>query len=338
MAPQEAAGSGSRTVHARMAKDWQEVLADCEAGASPEEIRRELAKLKQQWLQEDDLHLVGEVCAQLLRSGVDAKTGIPFKVGSQSSVKGCPSLRVFLLEVLGTADPDLACEVGREILASTNSAEEYAVALKPLATKGPLRASNEELEGYFATMLGKPDWQSSDGLAEGLDLARNVATPAAATTLVEWLKTSPPARELGQMALDETAAAHPQLMVTLMADQPALLEGNAGLRASLLARAAVSEDAQAGMVENYLHDPAVPVQEKREFLKLFPMRSATSGYRLYGGVPAPYEQGTVVQDDQAALETVTRWKADPALGELLPEMNKLEGRLQTWVRQAGEKE
>jgi hypothetical protein len=123
-----------------------------------------------------------------------------------------------------------------------------------------------------------------------------------------------------------------------MADQPALLEGDPGLRASLLARAAVSEEGQAGMVEDYLHNPAVPLQEKRNFLQLFPLRSASSGYRLYGKVPAPYEQGAVVQDDQAALEAVTRWRADPALSELMPQLNKLEGRLQTWVRQAGEGE
>lgn len=318
-----------------MDDEWQQILTACEAGASPEDIRRDLAALKRRWLQED-LNLVGQLSAHLLRSGVDAKTGIPFEVGKSRALKGWPSTRVFLLDLLSVADPDLAMEVAREVLATTNSAEEFAVALKPLTWKGPWRASDAELEGHLATMLGKPEWQRSDGLAEGLDLARTLGTAAATTTLASWLKTSPPARELGQMALHETAAENPQIVVDLMSHQSDLLEGPAGLRPSLVARAAISEPAQSGMVEDYLHSPAVSEQEKREFLKLFPLRSATSGYRLYGDPPAPYEHGSVVQDDQAALEAVTRWKADPELAGLLPEMSKLEGRLQTWVKQASE--
>lgn len=323
-----------RSARRQMDDEWQRLLATCNKGTDPEELREELEALKRRWLTEGDLAVTAEMCAQLLRSGEDAATGIPFQVGGTRTVTGWPTLRVFLLEVLATANPDLAMEVGRGVLATTDSAEEYAVALKALAWRKPWRASDAELEAHFKTMLGKPEWQRSDGFAEGLDLTRNLATPAATATLLEWLKTSPPARELGHMALHETAAENPQLVVKLMTAQPELLDESPKLRASLLARASISEEAQAGMVEDYLHNPAVTVEEKRGFLKLFPMRSASSGYRLYGNPPSPYERGTVVQDDQAALEAVTRWKADPAMSELLPQLNKLEGRLQTWVRQA----
>ncbi|WP_035612811.1 hypothetical protein [Haloferula sp. BvORR071] len=333
IAPRAAETAAPRSARARIQEEWQTILSACENGASPEDTRRQLIALKRRWMQEDDLHLVAEMCGHLLRGGADAKTGIPFQVGG-SSLKGWPTMRVFLLDTMCMADPDLACAIAREVLATTGSAEEYAVALKPLTLKGPWRASDAELEGHFATMLSKPEWQSSDGLAEGLDLARNLGTSAATETLAAWLKTSPPARELGQMAIHETAAEHPQLVVDLMSHQAGMLEGQPALRASLIARASVSEQAQAGMVEDYLQNPAVSVQEKREFLNLYPLRSASSGYRLYGKPPAPYEHGAVVQDDQAALAAVTRWKADPALAELLPDMNKLEGRLQTWVKQA----
>ena len=326
--------SAPRSDAERLKDEWQSILAACGEDASPEDLRRQLGALKRRWLLEDDLHGVGLMCAQLLRSGADAKTGIPFEVGPGGALAGWPTMRLFLLEVLGEADPDLAMELGREILGSTGSAEEFAVALKALTKGGPWRAPDSELEGYFAKMLHKQEWQRSPGLAEGLDIARTLATPAATATLAAWLKTAPPARVAGQMAIHETAATNPQLVVGIMSSQPALLEGEAGMRASLVARASVSDQGQAEMVEDYLHNPAVPAEEKRDFLKLFPMRSATTGYRLYGKAPSPYEQSAVVQDDQAALQAVTRWKADPALAELLPEMNKLEGRLQTWVTQA----
>lgn len=328
--------AGPRTARGQMNDEWLRLLATCGKNPDPEELRQELAALKRRWLTEGDPAVTGDMCAQLLRSGDDAATGIPFEVGSTRTLTGWPTMRIFLLEVLATADPDLACEVGREILASTGSAEEYAVALKALTSKGPWRASDQELEGHFKTMLGKPEWQRSAGFAEGLDLARNLGTSDAITSLATWLQSSPPARELGQMAIHETAAENPQLVVKLMAEQPGLLEGDGSLRSSLLARAAISEQAQSGMVEDYLHNPAVPVEEKRQFLKLYPLRSASSGIRLYGTPPSPYQQSNVVQDDQAALQAVTRWKTDPALSDLLPEMNKLEGRLQTWVQQAAD--
>lgn len=333
--PRPAEAPAPPSARKQMADEWQKILAACDDGTSPEDIRHNLAALKRRWLQ-GDLHLAGQLSASLLRSGMDAKTGIPLEVGKARALKGWPSMRVFLLEVLSVADPDLACEVGREVLASTGSAEEFAVALKPLTLKGAWRASDVELEGYFRMMLGKPEWQSSEGLAEGLDLARSLGTPGATATLAAWLKASPPARELGNMALHETAAENPQLVVDLMTRQASLLEGQAALRSGLVARAAVSEEGQSGMVEDYLYNLAVPLQEKREFLKLFPLRSATSGYRLYGDPPAPYERAAVVADDQAALAAVARWKADPALAELLPDMGKLEARLETWVRQAEE--
>jgi len=282
------------------------------------------------------MYLVASMSAHLLRGGADAKTGIPFEVGGGRLLKGWPTLRVFLLEMLSTTDPDLAAEVAREVLGTTGSAEEYAVALKPLLQKGPWRAPDAELEGYFSAMLAKPDWQRSAGLAEALDLARIVATPAATATLAVWLDGSPAAREVGAMALHETAAADARLVTELIARQPGLFEDQGGLRAGLMARATVSEAGQPELVDDYLKNPAVPVQEKRDFLAVYPLRSATTGYRLYGSPPAPYERSAVVADDQAALAAVGRWKADPGLAELLPEMGKLEGRLQTWVRQGEE--
>jgi hypothetical protein len=245
-------------------------------------------------------------------------------------------MRVFLLDFLSIADPDLAVEIAREILASTSSAEEYAVALKPLLLKGPWRASDEELQGHFSKLLSTPEWQTREGLAEALDLSRAASSTGTAEVLARWVDGSPPARQAGEMALHETAAKAPSVVVGLIAEDRALFADQPELRASLMARAAVSDEGQAAGVDAYLRDPSVSRREKESFLNLYPLRGATTGYRLYGQPPKPFDRGQVVTDDRAALEVVNHWVADPALEDLAPSLKSLQGRLQDWVEQAGD--
>ncbi len=313
---------------------WRGILQDC-GTSDPALIRQRLAALKEQWL-EEDLHVIAQTSARLLRSGEDAATGLPFEVGPGGSIRSWPGMRVFLLDILAIADPDLAAETAREILATTRSAEEYALALKPLLAEGPWRASDAELETHLSKLLQRQEWQESEGFAEALDLSRVVASPGTAEILARWMDRSPPAREVGEMALHETAAESPDLFVGLLAQDPSLLDNRGDLRASLMARATVSDETQAAQVQDYLRNPAIPAAEKESFLALYPLRSATTGYRLYGPLPKPYDRDQVAADDRKALETVGAWKADPALSGLLPALNSLEGRLQGWVKQAGD--
>lgn len=310
-------------------------MANCRDNPDPELIRKQLEALREKWLEEEDLYVVAQLIGQLLRSGEDAKTGLPFEVGP-GGLRGWSSMRIFLLDFLSIADPDLAVEIAREILASTSSAEEYAVALKPLLMEGPWRASDQELQDHFSKLLSNPEWQTREGLAEALDLARVAPSSGTADVLARWVDSSPPAKQAGEMALHETAAKSPSLFVKLIAEDPALFADQPELRASLMARATVSDGNQAPGVEAYLKDPAVPLAEKQQFLDLYPLRSATTGYRLYGQPPKPFEHGQVVSDDRAALEAVNRWIADPAMVELAPSMSSLQDRLETWVEQAGD--
>lgn len=321
----------SRGQHA--GADWRNILETCDGSQDPEALRKQLAALKEKWL-EEDLHKVAQTAARLLRSGEDAATGMSFEVGPGGSLQGWPTMRVFLLDVLAIADPDLAVEIAREILASTRSAEEYALALKPLLMEGPWRASDEELQAYFSKLLWNRDWQTREGFAEALDLARVVSSPGTAEVLARWMDASPPALEAGDMALHETAAKSPRLFVELISGDGSLFADQPELRAGLMARGTVSEEGQAASIESYLKNPAIPAAEKETFLKLYPLRSATSGHRLYGTPPKPFERGQIAADDRAALEAANRWKTDPSLAPLLPSITALEGRLQTWVNQA----
>jgi hypothetical protein len=317
----------------KLGRDWRDLLERCQNSSDPEELRRQLAALKEEWLDEEPDVTAG-IIGQLLRDGKDAETSIAFQTGPGGTLRGWPTLRVFLLDVLASTDPDLAGEIAREILASTGSAEEYAVALRPLMMGKPWQASDEELQGYLAKMLATPEWQTRVGLMEALDLTRVAAAPGTTETLAHWVDSSPPAFAAGSMALHETAAQSPALVVDLISADHSLFASQPELRASLMARAVASDSTQSGQVETYLKDPSIPATEKKEFLNLYPLRSATTGYRLYGNPPSPFEHSQVISDDRAALEAVTRWQADPALAGLLPDLRSLGGRLQSWVRQA----
>lgn len=319
--------------HPRLAREWRELLAECGESRDPEVLRNRLKALKERWLEEEPEVLAG-VIGQLLRQGDDAPTGLPFETGPGGALRGWPTLRVFLLDTLAVTDPDLAGAIAREVLATTASAEEFAVALKPLLLGGPWLAPAAELEGHFSKLLENPAWQDKAGLAEALDLSRVAATPATTAVLARWVDRCPVAIEAGAMALHETAAAEPALVVGMVAKDPKLFQARPELRASLLARASASDPEQTAGLETYLKNPEVPIDEKKQFLNLFPLRSTSTGYRLYGSPPSPYVAEAVRADDRAALEAVARWMNDPSLSALEADLAGSRQRIAAWVKQS----
>jgi hypothetical protein len=91
---------------------------------------------------------------------------------------------------------------------------------------------------------------------------------------------------------------------------------------------------QAAAVDQYLRDPARTDEEAAVFLKAFPLRSATTGTRLYGLPPAPYQRDQIAAGDRAALFLVERWLVDPEFESIRPELTTLQKRLDQWVEQA----
>ena len=319
-----------------MAADWRALVDACATKRPATEIRRQLESVRDRWLGTPDPAATAASISGWLRSSADARTGLALEPGPGGSLRGWPTLRVFLLDLLNVLDPDQAVELGRQILAATDSAEEFAVALKPLTGGRPWRASDAELTSFLAQLLARRDWQDAQaaGFAEALDLARVTATPDTAVLLAKWLDRQPSLAAAGEMALHETAAQTPAAVIPALAGDPSLLATRPSLRASLMARAAVSDPAQATAIETYLTNPTATDDEKRAFFAIFPLRAATTGYRLYASPPEPYQRSQVVADDQAALATVERWLADPALAALQPELSALRGRLFTWTSQS----
>lgn len=311
----------------RMADSWSRLLEWLRSDPPPsaEEIRLRLIQLRKDWAEIDPL-VRAEMIARLLGNGEDLPTGLRFQVGVHGLLAEWPSLRIFLLDVLATADPKAAAATARKLLDSTASADEYAIALRSLTRTGS-GTSRGELQARFETLLSKPEWQSSRGFAEALDLARFLGTADAARQLAAW--NGNPA--LKTLALDEFTAAHPQAMFEVL-EEASFIEGLS--RASLIARAHPDDPAQLAAVDRYLAMPGLTDDEAAAFLRAYPLRSATTGHRLYGKLPAPYDFEQIRAGDQAALQQAERWATDPALERFRPEIQALRQRLSEWIRQA----
>lgn len=309
-----------------MTGEWRALREWLKSEPSAERVRAKLMAMRERWVVMDGV-VLAQVLRELLANGEDAPLPMGFEVGAHGSLDGWPTLRVFLLDLLHASDPDQSLILAREELSNTRSAEEFAVALRCLVRTGPGQASNDELVNHFSRMLAEPAWRKSAGLAEALDLARVIGTAEAAKQLLSW--SGEP--ELKRMAMDEFAAEHPAQMVEALFTAEI---ADPILRADLMARIDPLDPIQLGAVDGYLRNPNLSAEESTAFLKMFPLRSATTGNRLYGERPAPYSKEAVAAGDQAALVQVEHWLADPSLEKQRVELKSLHDRLSTWVEQA----
>jgi hypothetical protein len=320
-----AADPAGRSAPAGIRSAWNDLLdwLDGEPPPDAAEVRRKLLELRNDWA-ETDPHVLAETIALLLREGRDAPTGLRFRVGLHGMLDEWPSARVFLLDALAPADPDATADLAREILATTGSPEEYALALRPLARAGLARAPDAELLGCFQTLLARNAWHQSPGFAESLDLARTIGTPETAAALLAWSGNA----DLRSMALHEFAAEHPEAFAQALPDAPNLTPAE---RAPLMARLDPASPDQAAALDRYLADPSRKPEETQRFLKLFPLRSATTGHRLYSRTPSPYTADSIGASDRAALTLTRQWLARPDLAGHHDSLRTLEARLVEWV-------
>ncbi len=323
---------GNANARQRVLKDWEDLLVWINSNPKPsaEEIHERLLKLRMDMVQLDPRE-AADLIRQLLEKGDTAATGMAFEIGAGNMLNGWPTLRVFLLDVLSATDPKMANGIASDLLDQTQSPDEFATALKSVASKHPAgRATDAELESRLNQLLGKKDWlKGSRGYAEAFDLARNIGTVRAAQQLVNW--DGHPG--LQDMALHEFAAERPEEVLAALENDNTIV-GVA--RASLMARADPEAPAQVATVDQYLRDPQRSAEEASQFLSLFPLRSATTGYRLYGQTPAPYNFEQIKAGDRAALEQANEWATDPALEKYRPEILNLQKRLTKWIEEAAE--
>ena len=100
------------------------------------------------------------VLLEFLRSGEDLSTSLGFVVG-EAGLDEWPTLRAFLLDLLGKIDPEMASRYALEtVIPAKSSTVEYAISLQILWNHGGAEKATPELTQAWLGLLRKTDWSN----------------------------------------------------------------------------------------------------------------------------------------------------------------------------------
>ena len=270
-----------------------------------------------------------------LRSGQDLPTGLDFVIG-EGGLEEWPSLRAFLLDLLGKVDPEDAARYARaEVIPAKNSTVEYAVSLRILWNHGGAQEASPELTQAWLGLLQKPDWSVRPDAAwmESLDFAGRLpaALPAFVAAATDWLgnpAASGGKAESAQLALERSTRNHPVETLSTLLQNPAWLSQGRGpgIRASLFARVNLADSSQAEILNRYLLSLDPGSREAMAFAKAFPYRkfSVSPGLSGFPDLQTPKE---IRISNQAAAEFFRRAVAEGRYPGLQDQIAQIQSRL-----------
>jgi len=275
---------------------------------------------------------------RFLDSRMDAPTRQGFKIGAQGFLTEAPSLRTFLLDYLGQIDPAAAAECARVILNSKDLPDEWAVALRNLATGDPSAGGRALLQQKAGELLQYGPWQQnpSTGYLEAFDVAVYLGGTGLVPALTELVRKqdNPAVAHAAYLALDRLAINEPVTLLGALAADPDLMQGREQTRANYFARADVRDPQQRQVLENYLLDPRTSPQELQQFAGLFPNANFMVSQNLLTPTPTP-DRAALTGRDAASLQVVQDWLADARFAKLQPQLQRAGQRLEDFARQAG---
>lgn len=212
------------------------------------------------------------VVRQFLSNGRDAVTGERFKIGSGGILTSAPTLRTLLMDQLGswsnqthTAD---AAEVGRQVLDTKGSPDEWAVSLRNVAWNDPA-GSKELLAAKARDLITYQPWQQSPtaGYMEAFDSAAYSGDPTLLEVLAPLGKDPSPVQQPALVAIDRLSAMAPGAVADYLNAHPDLLSDRPLMRADYMGKVDLSDAAQKAEAEAYLQRADVTLPEKTKFLE-----------------------------------------------------------------------
>jgi hypothetical protein len=312
-------------------------VADLANGSDAAKRKQALALLKQT-LASSPTREASAGIRRFLDSKVDAPTRQGFKIGAKGFLSEAPTLRTFLLDYLGQIDPAAAAEYARVILAGKDSPDEWAVALRTLATGDTSADGRALLQQKAGELLQYGPWQQnpSTGYLEAFDVAvylGGTSLVPALTGLVR-LQDNPAVAHAAYLALDRLAINEPAALLGALEADPSLMQGREQTRADYFARADVRDPQQRQVLESYLLDPQRSAAELAQFVGVFPNGNYMISQNLLTPTPTP-DHAALVSRDAASLQAVQAWLADPRFANLQGQLQRVQQRLENFARQAG---
>ena len=247
---------------------------------------------------------------EFLRSGEDLSTSLGFVVG-EAGLDEWPTLRAFLLDLLGKIDPELASRYALEtVIPAKSSTVEYAVSLQILWNHGGADKATPELKQAWLGLLRKTDWSAKPESAwlESLDFASRIpeAMPEFLKASTEWLANPENVVErVGavDLALERMAVQQPVAVMEALLGDPSLLNLGRGIyqRSQIFARASLNDSEQQKYLAAYLERLGPGSQEAELFFSAFPCHNFSVSPGL-SGQPEVNSSREIIVSDRAALQ------------------------------------
>lgn len=302
----------------------------------PDEYRRIFAELRATILKMPK-DQAGRDLLDFLKKGQDAGTPLDLTVQSGGAMGDASSLRVFLMGVLSEVDPPAAGALGRQILGTPSSPDEWAISLRNVARSDASPATTAYLQGKAAELLQQTAWHRNPtaGYLEAFDVIVHTRATALAPQLSALVreKENRAIAHAAYLTLDRLTISDAAPTLEQLVAQPDLMQGREKTRANLFARADVRDPKQKSVLERYLMDPSRSAEELQTFAGIYPNANFMVSHNLMSSVSTPGRQ-EIVEHDQAALANVEQWLADPRFEKQRPMLESIQRRLQMFVNQA----
>ncbi len=312
------------------------VFAALRAGTTTDHARQSLLDLRNSLTdmpKDEALALI----RGFLASGEDRATGLSFEISGDGSLTEWPSFRTFLLDFLLALDPVAAAAIGREILATPTTADEWALALRNVARGEALDESAAFLRGKTEELINNPAWQAdpSIGYLNSFDVLVHIEATDSAP-LLSGLVQRKDRRDLahaGFLTLDRLVQRQPLDLLSRLAADSALRQSRPEMVAQQFARADVRDPAQQQLMKSWLLDPERTPAELRSFAGIYPNNNRFVSNNLLTRESAQAGEDLAAHD-RAALQTVANWAADPAFDPVRETLNVMISCLEGFVSAA----
>ncbi len=274
---------------------------------------------------------------QFLDSKSDAPTHLGFRLASGGLLDEAPTLRTFLLDEWSRLDPATAAEYSKIILAGMDSADEWAVALRNLASGDASADGRALLEQKIALMLQYAPWQQnpSTGYLEAFDVPVYLGGTGFVPTLSGLVQSqdNSAVAHAAFLALDRLVINNPATVLQALEAQPGLMTGRESTRADYFARADVRDPQQQQILQSYLLNPSISAAELQTFAGIYPNANFMISPNLLTQAATP-DHDSLMSRDAESLAVAQQWLGDSRFANVAPELRTIIQRLQGFAAQA----
>ena len=238
---------------------------------------------------------------------------------------------------MGRIDPMAAAEYAKTVLASPDSADEWAIALRNLAL-GDSSADGRALLGQkMNELLQNPAWQQnpSVGYLEAFDVAVYLGGTNFLPTLSSLVRSQDNATlaHAAYLAMDRLVINNPAAILGSLAASPDMMQGRESTRADYFARADVRDPQQRQVLESYLTNPTISNKELETFAGIYPNANYMISPNLLTQSATP-DRDSLQNRDAQSLAIAQQWLTDPRFARVAPDLRTVIQRLDGFAAQA----